>query len=213
MMAPEDTALQGAPAASAPPPDGGVPTEIDQLDPISSSITLTTGHTVEILPLKTRQLFRLMRIITRGGAGLLGTLKWSEGAEAFTTQLLAIVVWAIPEAENEAIDFVKSLVAIPTGKDLPETAEIAVALENPDLDDLVSILEVVIRRDGPHVQALGKRLRSLLEAAVKTGQITPAEAEAMKGGPAAETTEPPDIYEDPSTVRIVSPEASPEPSI
>jgi hypothetical protein len=42
--------------------------EIDRLDPVPTSITLMSGMKVDIQRLKLRQLFRLLRIITRGGA-------------------------------------------------------------------------------------------------------------------------------------------------
>ena len=64
-------------------------------------------------------------------------------------------------------------------------------LNNPELGDLMDLAEAIVQQEAPEIQALGKRVASLLELAKKTGQL---------GGQERGKTE------------SSSPELSPEPS-
>lgn len=189
--------------------------EIDRLDPQGETIKLSSGIQVTVLPLRMRQLFRLLRIVTRGGAAYLPMLRDAlmmsgdeNAAEVFGTQLIAIAMIALPEAEDEAVDFVQSVVepaSLLPGKDKQATEinasrrnALADELGNPDLDDLVTIIETVIDREKDDLVALGKRLGAMFNLAVKTGQVDQETAQTIQE----------------SVVQIPeSPVPSPEPSI
>lgn len=150
-------------------------TEISALTGEGENLTLSSGLEITIERLKTRQLFKLVKIITSGAGGLLGNLNLNADSDAgeFAGQLLALALVAVPEAEDEAIDFVRSMVS-PVGivegkltKKQQETNEklltdLYVELHNPELDDLVTIFEKIIENESTHIQALGKRLMSIL---------------------------------------------------
>lgn len=163
--------------------------ETDRLDPIPELVELADGRKVEIQRLKLRQLFRLLRIITRGGAGYLpmlqeamsGAASDSERAEQFGTQLLAIALIALPEAEDEAIEFIMSVVepeGISEGRDKRAREnndhlrqELSEYLYNPDPDDAITIIQAVIDREKSDLVSLGKRLMASFKVAEKTGQL------------------------------------------
>lgn len=152
--------------------------ETDVLNPEAVAeggpITLTNGLTIEVNRLKTRETMKLLKIITRGAGYALTTLDLSGESEDFAQSLILSIALAIPEAEDETIDFVRALVA-PVGlvKNPKSKAEKEVnegiftqleeALENPELDDLIEILTAVVQAEAPHIQALGKRLGLLLK--------------------------------------------------
>lgn len=175
-----DTAADSAEAPVLPEePELEPRSEIDRIDPVPDEVTLQSGTVVKILALRSRQFFRLLRIITRGGANVLGTVRLSTGLpqEEFIQQLLALVMFAIPEAENETIDFIKSMVA-PTGvepKDKKAFQEALVKLDeeldNPEIIDMVDIVSAIVKREAQDLQSLGKRLQAMLNIAQKTGQI------------------------------------------
>src|SRR4051812_16887233 len=75
-------------------------------------VSLSTGTQVLIQPLKSRQFFKLLRIVTHGAGGLLMNMNFSgdDSPEQFAAKLLAIVGYAIPDAEDEVIDFLNSMV-------------------------------------------------------------------------------------------------------
>jgi hypothetical protein len=164
-----------------------ISSETDRLDPVPEFATLESGTRVRVLSLKMRQLFRLLRIVTRGGAQYLPLLRDAlltsdeNSAEAFGTQLLAIALIALPEAEDEAVQFVQSVVEpadlhIRNDKQSRELNEqlrsaLDAELDNPDLNDLVTILETVINREKDDLVALGKRLGAMFNLALKTGQV------------------------------------------
>ena len=162
--------------------------ETDRLDPTSELIELVSGSKVAIQRLKLRQLFRLLRIITRGGAGYIPMLREAmmlaseeERAEAFGTQLLAIALIALPEAEDEAVEFIMSVVepeGLTPGKDKKQRERndelrrnLSEELFNPEPEDAISILEAVIMREKSDLVALGKRLSAAFTMMSKTGQL------------------------------------------
>lgn len=165
-----------------------VPSETDRLDPVPEIVELVSGSKVQIQRLKLRQLFRLMRIITRGGAGYLPMLREAmtvadeeARAEAFGTQLLAIALIALPEAEDEAVEFIMSVVepeGLTPGRDkqqreLNESLRRSLSEElfNPEPEDAIAIIEAVVMREKNDLAALGKRLSAAFVMMTKTGQL------------------------------------------
>jgi hypothetical protein len=149
--------------------------ELDRLDPQLREVKLESGFAVEVVRLKTRQLFRLLRILTKGAGPALAQLNFGGDANAFGTQLLGIIMLAIPDAEQETIMFLQSMCR-PSGLIDKAPAAITKAdskhndelfarfndeLFNPELDDLISVLEVIVENEAPDLQALGKKLTHL----------------------------------------------------
>jgi hypothetical protein len=160
--------------------------EIDRLDPEHTQVKLVSGFPIEVVRLRTRQLFRLMRILTRGAnPAALAQLKFTddteEGKREFVGQLLSILLMAIPDAEQEAIGFLQSmtkpagLVEKPAAQMSKKQSEDNQALMdryneemfNPDLEDTISLFESIIENEAPDIQALGKKLQHLLGVARK----------------------------------------------
>lgn len=158
----------------------------------SNTLILESGVEVVVVELRTRQFFRLMKIITHGAGAAIADLANIEGSvDEFVYRLLATVVLAIPDAEQETVDFLYSMVepaglkkgAVLNKQDREINTALWAAVDaemaNPEVQDTVSIIEAVVKREGEDLQALGKRLISMFKIAEKTGQLepqTPAEA-------------------------------------
>jgi len=168
-----------------------VANELDALDPVPEVVTLTTGTQVQIEDLKSRQFFKLLRIVTRGALPALRDFSVFQtdvdfDVKEFAGRFLSLMLLSIPEAEDEAIEFVNAMVK-PVGlierprgsklskQDLERNTElwqrVIVDLDNPELDDLVTIIEAVVKREAADIQALGKRLAAMFRMAEKTGQV------------------------------------------
>lgn len=156
--------------------------ELDVLDPVPDVVTLTGGLVVEVEELRTRQFFRLLRILTRGAGPLMADFSLDVDDDEFGAKMMALVIMAVPEAEDETIDFLNSMVRpaglvanprTPGEKQANEEKWVALRLsmDNPELDDTVTLIEAVIRREAKDIQSLGKRIQSMMEVAEKTGQI------------------------------------------
>jgi hypothetical protein len=150
----------------------------ERLDPDPTGpFELEDGTRVQVLPLKTRQTLRLFRIITRGGASLLEEMDLFGGnQDDFAQKLMALLVFAIPEAEDETVDFLRSMVEAPGPFDTAEAklqAELSLtaALENPELDDLLSIIQVIVAREADDLRSLGNRIRKMFETMTKGGML------------------------------------------
>lgn len=161
--------------------------EIDSIDPAPDFVFLKSGLRIQLESLKARQFFKLLRIVTHGAlpgmreAGLF-SMDDLDGDE-FMGRLLSVTLLSIPDAEDETIEFIKSL-CYPAGlaerrglnkQDKEHNAllweALDLELENPELDDLVTIIEAVVKREAGDIQALGKRLASMFKLAEKTGQV------------------------------------------
>lgn len=161
--------------------------EIDRLDPQPSKVMLSNGIEVDVLPMKARQFFKLLKIITHGAGPLIGTIQFGTDSQEFIGQLAGLLIFAVPEAENESLEFVHSLVKLPeyTGprdnRGVPKTEEgravealrdqINQVLFDPEVEDVLDVIMEVFKREQDDLAALGKRLLSLIPAAKKTGQI------------------------------------------
>jgi hypothetical protein len=176
--------------------------EMERLDPVPDTYTFADGTTVAVERLRTRQFFKLLRIITHGGMDALQSIRLdpSQGTEVFTENLIALLIFAVPESEDETIDFLRSMVVaqqVTVPDDVPpanaakfaqrlqEEAKARVDAEfmNMGLDDLLGLVEVIIRREAPELKALGKRLADTLKfnrAAQGQGSNTAPSLEASQ---------------------------------
>jgi hypothetical protein len=161
--------------------------ELDRIDPIPEYLTLKGGIEVHLLPLRTRQLFKLLRIITHGAGQQLLTsgIDFNDDAQVFIQKLLGLVLFSIPDAEQEAIDFLQAMVEpgdlcekqvrdmtkAEREGNIASWTTLNMELYNPDPSDTIDIIEVIVQRESGDLQALGKRLRQFLELAAKTGQL------------------------------------------
>jgi hypothetical protein len=160
-------------------------TDVEVILPESDHVTLLSGMQVSLQPLKARQFFKLLRIITHGAGGMLLNMKFSgeDTPEEFGGKLLALVGFSIPDAEDEVIDFLLAMtkpVGIIEGKSLNKqdreintklSEDLVAELYNPELEDLVTLVEAVVKREAEDLQALGKRLMAMFDLAKKTGQV------------------------------------------
>src|SRR6188508_431785 len=120
-------------------------------------VTLSTGVDLVIQPLRARQFFKLLRVITHGAAPILPTLldgSADSTTEEWVQKFLAVVFMAIPESDQEALEFIASMVK-PAGlieskrKKLTKDEEkinddlwdaVEKDLNNPELEDLLTIV-------------------------------------------------------------------------
>ncbi len=148
-------------------------------------VTLSSGLEINILPLKARQFFKLLKIVTHGAGAMIFNLNISsnDSPEEFGAKLLAVIGFAIPDAEDEVVEFILSIVK-PTkeksGRSLTKSElaenkrlddELRTELYNPELEDLLTIVEAIVHREAEDLQALGKRLMTMFDLAKKTGQV------------------------------------------
>jgi hypothetical protein len=169
--------------------------ELDRIDPQPETCKLSTGFEVEVVRMQTRQFFRLLRVLTHGAGPALAQsgLDFAAGSEVFGQKLLMLVVMSIPDAEQEAIGFLASMCR-PAGivdksasqltKQEDEANKAAWTqfneeLHNPGMGDTLDLIEAIIRREAPELQALGKKFQRTLDLFRKTGQDKePPEPEA-----------------------------------
>lgn len=159
------------------PADPSPGEEIERLVPSPGEpFELSDGTKVVANELRLREFLGLLKIVTRGAALAMNEVRLNTNDDDFAQSLISLFIFAIPEAEDEAADFVRMMVR-PAGPfdDAKDEAAARTALDehmvNPDLEDLFSIIEIVITNEGKDLRRLGKRLGKALEFAQKTGQV------------------------------------------
>lgn len=166
-----------------PPLQAETASEIQTIAAIPTGpITLSTGTQVELEPLKTRQLLRLLKIVTRGAGPMLMEYPLDlQDEEGLVVRLTALVAMSLPEAEDEAIDFIKSMcrpVGVEESRDRAAQTRNAARYEalndelsNPEYDDTLLIITAIVAREAPDLRGLGKRIGTLWTVARQAGQI------------------------------------------
>jgi hypothetical protein len=140
-------------------------------------VTLSNGHRLPLRQLKAKQLFVLMRIITRGGFQLVPTLLAGMGTwtpAEFANQLIALTVWAVPEAPEATLEFLRTMVDFPVNEEgnLTEQGKEDVnLLVDPEMEDVVEIITAIVMENKDDLVSLGKKMRSAMEVMKKTGQL------------------------------------------
>lgn len=178
--------------------------EQDIIDPVAENFVLSSGLEVKINDLETRQALRLFRIITHGAPvyledGIGGLLEGE--TEEVIGRLLAMIVFSIPEAEDQSIEFLISMVE-PAGLEPARSTDKAVRLrnqqrwndvtdymQNPPLEDTIGLIEQIVRREAPNFVSLGKRLLLMLETmAPKEASPSPASKKTSRKSTAKESS-------------------------
>ncbi len=162
-----------------------VKSDVEVIIDEGETVKLSSGLEINILPLKSRQFFKLLKIVTHGAGGMIFNLNLSssDSPEEFGAKLLAVIGFAIPDAEDEVVEFILSIVKPAkekSGRSLTKSElaenkrlddELRTELYNPELEDLLTIVEAIVHREAEDLQALGKRLMTMFDLAKKTGQV------------------------------------------
>jgi hypothetical protein len=192
--------------------------ELDRLDPEPTVLKFKTGFQVEVMRLRTRQFFRLLKILTHGaGPALLRLQLDPDNPEAFGQQMLMLIIVAIPDAEQDAIQFLASM-ARPVGlkgegkpdsqltkQEKEDNAKLwekfNEELNNPDPWDTLDLVQAIIEQESDDIQALGKRLASMMRLASRTGA---SEEKLDEAPPPQELNASPEPSPQPSTSSATS---------
>ena len=148
----------------------------------SAPLKLADGTYVIVRPLKLKELFAAFKIITRGAAMSMGALSFSllqDTQDQFAETLIALLINAIPEADQEFAEFLRVVVDPDTPEggwpDRDAKAEAESHLDylflgDPEVDDAIDILTVLITREAKDIQRLGKKVAN---AAKMFGKVAP----------------------------------------
>jgi hypothetical protein len=133
--------------------------DLDVIDPIGTPIEIV-GVQCVVNRLKAREFLALVRVMTIGlGDGLraVSTSLSMDDEEALGQELLALLLLAIPEAGEEFLAFVRLIVE---PKDPKQKATVLSALENPDLDVLIDVAEMVVLQEAEDLHGLAGKARA-----------------------------------------------------
>lgn len=197
---PEPAAPEPAvPAAATDMPAADLGTELGVLAPKPTVITLTSGTRVRIKKLKTRGLLSLLAVGLVGIGSQLSSLQLDPDDDPgmFMGKFLGLVVAALPHAQDEVIDFLRTVcepdakvTGFKIGKEQRQAnqeldAALTAELEDPEPDDTFTIIETIIVNNAGDLQTWGKRLAGVYRLARKTGQTPPSPTSPVSSTSAA----------------------------
>lgn len=149
--------------------------DVETLSPSPDTITLESGLVVRVEHLKTRGMFKLLKIITRGGGPILMQMPLDfSDTEAFVQQFLAVTLMAVPEAEQEAVEFIRAMITPAELVENPKTKaekqknedlieRLVSETDDPEIGDTFEIITKIVQNEAPNIAALGKRLAATLK--------------------------------------------------
>lgn len=188
--------------------------ELDALDSVPQQVKLSTGTVVEFEALKARQFFKLLRIVTHSASNMIGQVDglFSGSGSDAAGRFAAMLIMSIPDSIDETIEFLFSMVK-PAGLiDLPKLDKVQTThntqlwqkmvddLSNPELEDLIDLVEAIFKREKDDLEALGKKLQKLMGLARKTGQLKPQESQTSQEQTSSEDSPEPLTSSAPSMV-------------
>jgi hypothetical protein len=157
--------------------------ELTVLDPAVETLTLSDGTEVKLLDLKARQFFKALRILTHGPAmNLITNPSTLQGEpEAILGRVVGFLLVSIPDAYDETLAFLHDMVqpvGLVDGKAAAKSNaekwdKLRAVMANPELEDVVDLVDAIVKRESADLAALGKKVASLFKLAKKTGQLEP----------------------------------------
>jgi hypothetical protein len=176
---PDEAEMTEEVAAADMAPEPVVSEDVDRIDPPPSELKLANGQVVLLKRMRTRQFFALLRIISRSAPTMMRSMSLDpsrQSMEEFTTNLIALLVVSIPEADTETLEFLLSMVeprdlGVSDEQKKQAWRDLRVYLADPELDDTFNLVEAIIRREAPDLKALGERAIKTFQLAQKTGQV------------------------------------------
>lgn len=122
--------------------------------------TVTVGGVVaRVNRLKTREFLALLRVLTRSfGDGLAKIQLTLDDEEELKSEMLGMMVVAIPEAIDEFVAFVQ-VVCKPL--DPKDTKALRDELDNPEIDEMMEIAEMVVIQEIDDLRALAGKAQSM----------------------------------------------------
>jgi len=137
-------------------------TELEEIIQAVENRIEINGIECEVGRLRTREFFSLLRILTRGmGSGIATLFDPEASAQDNAGRFLGALIVSVPEAETDFILLVKKLVK-PIDPDKAE--EVKAALDNPGLDVMLEIAQIVALQEAGELTRLGKAAKSWWEA-------------------------------------------------
>lgn len=125
----------------------------DVILPDSPEELVLNGIPAEVKRLRTREFLSLMKVLLRGVGGDLMDAFAETDEKRMQGRLTGLILVAIPNAEHEFIVFLQRVVQ---AKNEKQRAELFHYLENPDIDDLMTIARIVIEQEAQDFAKLGK---------------------------------------------------------
>jgi hypothetical protein len=126
------------------------PVDLEAILPTLADIEVS-GIPVEVNRLKLRGFLALMNIITTGVGRELGNVDFSADQDELQGNMIALLIMAVPNATDETVRFVRTVVS---PKDQKDQKALSAALEDPELDDFMDILALVVEQEAPEFKAL-----------------------------------------------------------
>lgn len=129
--------------------------DVDVIVPMLTERFVIEGIDVRVGRLRTREMLSLLGILTKGLGDHIGQLDFdSDDENEFGAKMIGLMLVAIPEAQDEFIDFVQRIV-VPVDKS--DQTKLYKLLDNPELETLMDVAErVVAQEKGELSQLVGK---------------------------------------------------------
>lgn len=159
---PQHAAADGPPLEQPQEPDQAK--DLESLIPQLPESVTVAGVPCVVNRVRTRELMLLARVLTRGIGANMDMVDFD--AENADSQMMGLLIVAIPEAGEEVVDLIRALVR-PAEKLTDDALRKAFQAEmaNPDVDTTMDVLGVLVRQEKETFPLLVGKARTLFAAA------------------------------------------------
>jgi hypothetical protein len=136
--------------------------DVDVIMPQTGATVTIDGIECTVNRLKSREFLALLRVVTTGLGESIAEASREldlDDEQKLGQQLMGLLVVSIPEAVDEFLTFVR-VVVTPTKPGATTVADLAAALDNPDLEVLLDVAEKVVEQEKDDLSALAGKARA-----------------------------------------------------
>lgn len=178
--------------------------DIVDLEPIltDAGTLIIQGVHVRVAPLRLRETFTLARVFAAGlGSGILDMdFAWDD-TETLKAQIGALLMLAIPNAEDHVIVFLRDIVRPVNSDDAGRLRDI---MANPYPTDVLDVLDLMLDQEGTNLVSLVGKAQAM---APKVAKLIPIKPGSDDRGPAPSTSSSPST-DGPTSTSSASPSAA-----
>jgi hypothetical protein len=150
---------------------------VEDLDPIvpDEKIRTVAGIPVRVKRVRAREVFALSRIVGAGLGSSAAKIDLDvEDKKQMTAEIIGVLLFAIPEAVEETLDFFRKIVEPVKGDKVTER-KLAGSFDNPDFGELIDVLHVVLEQEVDTFWDIVGKVRSMAAVASRLMDRKPPE--------------------------------------
>lgn len=137
--------------------------EVDEILQRPTGVVVIDGVECDILRLKTRETFVLLRVLTLGGTSadmIASIFEKDKPLERMAQELMASLIVTLPNAETDVLHLIRHMTGRREGTSDADWYKVQQSLTNPEIETTMEVIQQVVWQEAGELARLGKAARS-----------------------------------------------------